>query len=35
MKKPVVFKDLGLIEYKNAWDLQEKIFKAILADKKK
>tara|TARA_B100000927_G_scaffold155547_1_gene125264 strand:- start:1544 stop:2242 length:699 start_codon:yes stop_codon:yes gene_type:complete len=34
MKKPVVFKDLGLIEYKNAWDLQEKIFNAILADKK-
>jgi len=33
MKPTVHFKDLGLIDYKEAWDYQEKIFKATI-DKK-
>ena len=30
----VVFQDLGLIDYKEAWDYQEKLFKEILDVKK-
>ena len=28
--KPVVFNDLGLIGYKEAWDIQEKIFSGVI-----
>lgn len=31
--QPVVFHDLGIIDYKEAWDYQEKIFKQIVAQK--
>ena len=31
----VVFQDLGLIDYKEAWDYQEKRFNEILDVKKK
>ena len=27
MNKKVIFKDLGLIDYKECWDFQEEIFK--------
>ena len=30
----VVFQDLGLIDYKEAWDYQEKLFNEILDVKK-
>ena len=30
MNKKVIFKDLGLIDYKKCWDYQEKIFAEIL-----
>ena len=33
MNKQVVFKDLGLIEYKRCWDYQEALFAEILAKK--
>jgi lipoyl(octanoyl) transferase len=29
----VIFKDLGLIDYKEAWDYQEQLFKATIDDK--
>ena len=31
----VIFKDLGLIDYKEAWDYQETLFKATVEDKMK
>lgn len=33
MKQAVHFKDLGLIDYKEAWDYQEKLFKATIDQK--
>lgn len=30
MKKQVIFRDLGLIDYKEAWDLQENLFKETI-----
>ncbi len=30
MNKKVVFKDLGLIDYKKCWDFQEELFRSIL-----
>tara|TARA_B110000003_G_C16613876_1_gene520540 strand:- start:1137 stop:1832 length:696 start_codon:yes stop_codon:yes gene_type:complete len=33
MNKKVLFRDLGLIDYKKCWDFQEKIFAEILAVK--
>jgi len=30
---PVIFRDLGLIDYKAAWDLQEKLHASIVAEK--
>lgn len=30
MKQQVLFKDLGLIDYKEAWDYQEELFKATI-----
>ena len=35
MNSKVVFRDLGSISYKNAWDYQEKLFAQILAQKSK
>ncbi|NTW23335.1 MAG: lipoyl(octanoyl) transferase LipB [Lentimicrobium sp.] len=34
LKQPVTFTDLGLIEYSAAWDLQERLFNRIIAQKK-
>ena len=31
--QPVIFKDLGIIDYKTAWDLQEKLLKENVAIK--
>ena len=31
----VVFRDLGLIDYQEAWNYQEKIFNKIIEDKRK
>jgi lipoyl(octanoyl) transferase len=31
--EPVKFQDLGLIDYKEAWDLQEAVFQSIIAQK--
>jgi lipoyl(octanoyl) transferase len=31
--KQVIFQDIGLVDYKKAWDLQEKLFNRII-DKK-
>ncbi len=31
--QPVVFHDLGIIDYKEAWDYQEKIFKKVVEQK--
>ena len=33
VSKLVIFKDLGLVGYKHAWDLQEKIFASIVSEK--
>jgi lipoyl(octanoyl) transferase len=33
MNKQVLFKDLGLIDYKKCWDYQEELFAGILATK--
>lgn len=33
MSREVVFKDLGLIRYKRAWDYQEEIFQTLLKEK--
>src|SRR5690349_9201630 len=30
----VIFQDLGLIDYKSAWDLQEKLHAGIVAEKR-
>ena len=34
MNKEVLYKDLGVIDYKEAWDFQEKTFESIVATKK-
>ena len=34
MNKKIIYKDLGNIDYAEAWDLQEKLFQEIIAGKK-
>ncbi len=33
MKKKIIFQDLGLVDYKKAWDYQEKLFNKVLDEK--
>ncbi len=33
MKQPVIFQDLGLIKYQEAWDYQESLFQQVVAQK--
>ena len=35
MNKTILFQDLGLIDYKNAWEIQKKLFNASLIVKSK
>ena len=32
-KKKIAFRDLGLIDYKEAWDMQEKTLEAVVKEK--
>ena len=33
MKKKIIFQDLGIVDYKKAWDYQEKLFNKVLDEK--